>query len=175
MGLLDLLSYIGEGLSADREEGPDPAAFETMVENAASDTVSAETLAGTNDRTKLPVAEYLEDDEQPQYMLRAGEVIAVDAEDNVARKYPGLETVVVATDSRLLIVIGGHVADDLMEIPYEDVVDVEVEFERYRRYLVVGANSDDERMTFSVDVTLEADEDATLSLVESLQTGGPDS
>lgn len=173
MGVLDLLSWIGERFDGGRDEGPDPADLEPMAEGASGESVRAEILAGSGEQTKLPITEYLEDGEQPHHMIRAGEVVAVDETDSVARKYPGLETVVVATDRRLLIVIGGHVADDVMVVPAADVVSVDVEPERYRRYLVVEANREGEPMTFFVDATLEGDEEAVWKLSEFLREGGP--
>jgi len=171
MGFLDLLTWLREGFRTSEDESPDPAAYEPMADAAEGASVSADILAGAGEHTKIPVAEHLEDGEQPHHMLRGGEVIAVDESDNVARQYPALETVAVATDSRLLVVVGSHVSDDVIAVPREDIVAVDVDPDRYRRYLVVDADTDDEPMTFFVDVTLEGDDDTIWDLVSYLREG----
>ena len=173
MGFLDLLSWIREGFATGQDvDEPDPEAFDSIVDAAEGESVRAELLAGAGEHTKVPLAEHLDEGEQPHHMLRAGEVVAVDESDSIARKYPGLETVIVATDQRLLIVLGGHVGDDVMAVPLEDVSEADVESDRYRRYLVVDADRDDEPMTFFVDATLEGDEDRIWDVVSYLEAEG---
>lgn len=78
-----------------------------------------------------------------------------DAEGSTTRKHPSRELRVVLTDRRVLFVLGRRVADDVMEVPFEDVSATHADEETARRHVVVEADRDRVEMTFFAEVTLE--------------------
>jgi len=108
MGFLDLLSWIREGFATGQDvDEPDPEAFDSIVDAAEGESVRAELLAGAGEHTKVPLAEHLDEGEQPHHMLRAGEVVAVgrnalaafESADNPDGNRPPSELVVGALSS----------------------------------------------------------------------------
>jgi hypothetical protein len=137
--------------SGDDESEP-PARVVEMTDNARGETVTAARLSGQNDRSARPLYEYLDDSEQPEFVLSGMQVIFDDGDD-YETKYPTRETQVLVTDRRILVVLGGQFGDDSWQVGFDDVLDVYVDDESVKTYFVLDAVREDEPMTFFVDVT----------------------
>jgi len=139
-----------------------------LAADATSDTVTPGVLANRDNRSNRPIVAYLDGDEQPRYVFRGTELIVADPDGSSTRKHPTRELQVVLTDRRLLFVVGGRLADDLVELPLPAVRSAYVEDEGRRLYLVVDADREDTPMTFFADVTLEGNGQALVTAAEAV-------
>lgn len=156
MGFLDLVSWVtGREASTEADERSRARAAE-LAADAPSETVTAAVLTSEGTGTRRPLVTYLDPNERPQYVLCGSALVVADADGSTTRKHPSRELRVVASDRRLLFVVGGRVADDLMEVPLGDVSVAYVDEEAARRHLVVEADREGVEMTFFADVTLHA-------------------
>jgi hypothetical protein len=177
VGLLDLLPGFGSHQATpERDEDEIAAEAERLADGAAGSGVTPSVLADDEERSALPLVEYLEDGEQPHHVFRGGELLITDEEGELSRKHPTKQTQVVVTDRRVLFVLGNHRQDEVMEVPLEDVVEAYVDDEDLRRFLVVEADRDGDGMTFFADVTLAARETDLADGVEFVRqrAGRPD-
>jgi len=77
-----------------------------------------------------PLVEYLTESEQPQYVLRnkkRGLNLDRDGEKEGIEPHSDLQALCVATDVRLLVVVGQETGDESVSIPLSEVVSVDVE------------------------------------------------
>lgn len=155
MGVLEYLSGLMSGRSRDDETDPIPEEVVEAAARARGETVTPGVLANRTGRSDLPIVEYLSEDEQPEFVFQGNQLL-IDNDDSYVTEYPTRDTQVVISDRRLLIVLGGHLSDDVWDVPLADVLDVYVDAESWKRYLIVEANREGEPMTFFVDVTLES-------------------
>jgi len=141
-----------------------------MAQQARSDTVTPDVLTNQADRSKRPIVTYLDDDESPEYVIRATKLIIGDGDDS-ARQYPTREAQLVVTDTRLLVLVGKRRSDDIYEMPLSTVTDIYIdEVDLPTRYVIVDANRAGEPMTFFADVTVESDLDAVESTVRFVRS-----
>lgn len=168
MGLLDLIGFLGDWLTPAEENEEIGEEVVELAERARSDRVTAELLA-TDEETRYPLFVYV-DDEQIQYVLRGGELVISDEDGSTAREHPTGEQRVLVSDRRILFVVGGRFGDQVREIPLEDLVEVYLDTDSVRRYLVVEADRDETAMTFFADVTLDPDADDVREAVEYART-----
>lgn len=140
MGVLDLLSRLVGGAGGD--DGPAVGEEERRLAAAAeSRTVTPEALARSGQRTDRPVTAYLDEGEEPRYLLRGSELLVADEEtEETVRHHPTREMVVVVTDRRVVFVQGGRISDDIVEVPLEDVVEAYVDDASLRNFLIVEAS-----------------------------------
>jgi len=175
MGWLDLLPGFGSHPASqefDSEELDREAS--RLAEEAIGESVTVAVLTNETGRSDYPILAYLEDDERPQYVLQGTELLISDADGSVARKHPTRKLQVVVSDRRFLFVVGDRRSDDLWEVRYENVTDLYVDDDDWRRYVVVEADRDDAEMTFFADVTLEeraADVDAAVEHASDARSG----
>lgn len=146
----------GSSVSSSEVWSPDDPEIERMARNARGETVTPETLANEFGRSRHSVLSYLDDAENPEYIVRGSEVMIVNDDDQVTRSHPTRETQVVLSDERVLFVVGGTVSDEIWVVPYDDLVDVYLdEVDHPRKFLVIDANREGNPMTFYTKVTLE--------------------
>lgn len=171
MGLLDLLRFLGDSLktSVPNEVQIDEDLGE-LANAARGETVTA-TVLGHNERTRYPIVEYIDTDEneQPEYVFRAGQLLVSDGQETLARKHPSQEQQVLVTDRRILFVLGNRVSDEVMDVPLESIVETYLDTDSARTYLVVDAVREGDEMTFFADVTLEANGDELRAGVEYVE------
>lgn len=163
MGVFDALSRLLGGRSS--EDSVARSACRDLASRARGETVTADVLANRSDRSNDPLIEYIGDDELPHHVFLGNEVV-VDNDDSYTTEYPARHTQFVITDRRLLVLLGNRITDTVWEVPLEDVLDVYVDDESWKQYLIVEADRNDQRMTFFVDVTMESETDELRSGVE---------
>lgn len=168
MGPLNLIRLLGDWLTASTESDEVDEEVVKLAERSRSDRVTPELLAN-DEVTRHPLVAYVEN-EQPEYVLRAGELVISDADGATAREYPTGEQRVIVSDQRLLFVVGGRVSDKIREVPLRDVVEVYLDTDSTRRYLVVEADREGTPMTFFADVTLDSDTNDIQEAVEYART-----
>lgn len=152
MGTFDLLSWlVGRGRSTDPEV---TERHRRLTDRARSGRLTPERLALPGERTSEPLDAYLEDGEQPHFVLVGSRLLIVDAAGSSNRKHPTRLLVVLVTDDRLLFVVGGRLADDVFEVPLSDVTSISVDEDDPDRHVIVEADRDDEEMTFYAEVAL---------------------
>lgn len=155
MAITDRLSTLLRMISLS-EEPPRQNVDQTtqdLAADAASANLTPEDLVACGVHLKRPILDHLNDDEQPEYLFRGGELLISDREGNLSRNHPSGEMRVVITDRRVLFVQGGRRNDTLIAVPLSDVVTVYIDDEEMRRYLVVETNytlDDDNHETDSV-------------------------
>lgn len=162
MGVMDLVSWLFGPSPADEVDITDR--HRQLSEAARSDRITADLLARSGDRTRAPVVSYLEEGEQPHYILRGTRLLIVDEDDTQVRKHPTRLLVVMISDSRVLYVLGGRLADDIFEVPLTDVRSIYFDEDEPRCHVVVEADRDGDRMTFFADVSLAAREEVVDSV-----------
>ncbi|WP_276256677.1 hypothetical protein [Halomontanus rarus] len=171
MGWLELLFGVGRGADLlDRSQTEIDHEAARLARNARDETVSTAALANHHDRSRMPLVVYLDEDERPQFVFRGSVLLVSDADDELARNYPTREIQVVITDRRIIFVIGNKRSDDVLEVAFENVHDVYLDEESWRRYLVVDAKNDGDPMTFFADLTLESRFENLKRAVEYLAT-----
>lgn len=155
----DLLSWLGRYTSSG-EQPPDvdEDLLTDLAAEARGETVTVDVLVNQDNRTNRPIVEYLEEDERPQFVFRGAGLLLSDPDGSVTREYPTRETLISISERRILFVVGGRLSDGLFEVPLEDVVEVYLDEASIRRYLIVEADREDDRMTFFADITLESAE-----------------
>ena len=163
MGVFDAVSRLLGGRSSG--DSTARSSYRDLASRARGETVTADVLANRSNRSNDPLVEYLVDDELPHHVFLGNEVV-IDNDDSYTTQYPTRHTQFVITDRRLLVVLGNRLSDTVWEVPLEDVLDVYVDDDSWKQYLVVEADRDDQRMTFFVDVTMESETDELLSGVE---------
>lgn len=168
MGSLNLIRLLGDWLTASTESEGVGKEIVKLAERSRSDRVTPELLAN-DEVTRHPLYTYIKD-EQPEYVLRAGELVISDADGTTAREYPTGEQRVLVSDRRFLFVVGGRVGDEIREVPLQDVAEVYLDADSARHYLVVEADREEVAMTFFADVTLDSDTDDVREAVEYAQT-----
>lgn len=155
--IFDLLSWFLPNESSSTETiEPDDETVVELVNRARGETVTPEKLTNQARRTERPVVKYLLEDEQPEYVFRGGELLLNDKNDSLRRQYPSRESVVVVSDHRVLIVLGGRLSDSLWEIPLDSILDVYINSNGVKRYFVVEGNHDSNPITFFADVSIES-------------------
>lgn len=154
MGFLDLVSWLVGPSQPTEVEASDEV--RSMVEGARSDSLTASLLAESAGRTNVSLFEYLEDGEQPHYVLRGTRLVLVDASDKQDRKHPTGILVVLITDTRVVFVLGGRFGDDVYQVPLADVTSAYVDRDDPKQHIVVEATADGDPMTFFADVSLES-------------------
>lgn len=127
---------------------------------APNDSVTTKRLAGKEAQTHHPLVEYLEADERPQYILSGSELLISNEDDSLARKHPSRGMYLLASDQRILFVLGGRITDNVWEVPLNHIVATYVDGESMRQHLVVDADRDGVEMTFFADITLETNQNA---------------
>lgn len=158
MRVFELLSKLAGRLRSGADGEPIPEESIEIAARARGESVTPGVLANRDGRSDQAIVTYLADDEQPEYVLRGNRLLISDG-DSCETKYPSRDTQVVISDRRVLILLGGRLSDDLWEMPLEDVRYAYVDNESWKRYLIVEANRDDQRMTFYVDATVESNVD----------------
>lgn len=160
--VFDLISWIAGFLAPgdNDDDSPTEADVADVATRARGDTVTPAVLANSHDRADHAIVEYLDDDEQPEFVLCGTSLLISDEEGSVAREHPTRQTQVVISDQRVLFVLGGHLSDDIWEVPLADVEEAYVDdTEPMSRYFIVDAERDDAPMTFFADVTVESNTD----------------
>ena len=169
--VLDLLSwFVRQSTPSPVDDEELDARASELATRARSDTVTDAVLANTLERTAECLLTYIEDDEQPEFVLRGSTLLVSDEDDSLTKKHPSRELQVVISARRLLFVIGGRIADHMLEVPLEDIVEVYVDAETHRRFLIVEADREGDVMTFFADVTLTADPADVRTGVEFVRT-----
>jgi hypothetical protein len=164
MGFLDLLSWAFRSAAGEDDSLDVTDRHRRLSAAARSDRVTPELLTESGDRTSEPLDVYVEESEQPQYVLQGSELIVEDQEESLARNYPTRLLVVLVSDERFLFVVGGRLSDDLYEVPLADLQSAYVDEKETQRHVIVEANRDDDHMTFYADVSLTPVSDVEGSL-----------
>lgn len=163
MSVLDLLAWFRR-LRTPGPCLPDKEVRE-MSDQARSDTVTEDVLTNQFDRTNLPIFEYIEDDEQPEYVFRGNRLLISDREGALSREFPTRELQVIISDERLLFILGDRISDDLWEVPLTSILNTYLDDKSWRNYLVVEASREGNEMTFFAEVTIETrDEEIQLGI-----------
>lgn len=168
-----LRSMLGRRLASNEDVGASGADVGALAERARGEGVTPAVLRNDHDRSARPLVVYLEDGEQPEYVLRGGELLIGDAKGALAREHPTRELQVVISDRRLLFVLGMYGSDELWEVPFADVEDVYLDADSTRQHVVVDADREGAAMTFFADVTLDggpAEPREAVSFVEATGT-----
>lgn len=168
MGSLDFIRLLGDWLTVSTESDRVSEEIVKLAERSRSDRITPELLVN-DEVTRHPLYAYVED-EQPEYVLRAGELVISDVDGTTAREYPTGEQRVLVSDRRFLFVVGGRVGDEIREVPLRDVAEVYLDTDSVRRYLVVEADREEVTMTFFADVTLDSNTDDVREAVEYART-----
>lgn len=172
MGVFDLVGRM-IGMSPDVDDPEVTETSRSLVEAARSDRLTPEQLALPGDRTSAPLIEYLEDDERPQYVMIGTRVLISDVDGTLLRKHPTRKVVVLVSDRRILIVVGGRSSDDLLEVPLADVSGIHLDHDPPRHFIVVDANKDGDPMTFFVEITIDPDPETVEDGVEYVRSHSP--
>ena len=185
MNLLDILRWLRDEFGTDRTDAAgdddadvpavDPERAADLATSATGDGVSKSLLLDPDRRfTRNPPVTYLEAGEQPEYALTGGRVWFGEEPSMQGDEVPTRRTLILVTDDRILILVGGRIKDTAWGVPHGDIEHTTIRYADREAYFFLDIADEENAESTLVELLVDSDPAYFSEVVEYCNERGTD-